>query len=48
MDLQDSFYKRHTPEEIQLAHASRFDFDHPGWFTIPLIGPVTDFVCRCD
>ncbi|ETW83025.1 hypothetical protein HETIRDRAFT_157190 [Heterobasidion irregulare TC 32-1] len=26
---QDSFYKRHTPEEIKLAFASRFDFDHP-------------------
>ncbi|KAH9935256.1 armadillo/beta-catenin/plakoglobin [Amylocystis lapponica] len=27
---QDSFYKRHTPEETELAFASRFDFDHPG------------------
>ncbi|THH20741.1 hypothetical protein EW146_g696 [Bondarzewia mesenterica] len=26
---QDSFYKPHTPEEIKLAFASRFDFDHP-------------------
>ncbi|KAJ7494764.1 armadillo/beta-catenin/plakoglobin [Mycena galericulata] len=26
---QDSFYKRHTPEELTLAHASAFDFDHP-------------------
>ncbi|VDC04789.1 unnamed protein product [Peniophora sp. CBMAI 1063] len=26
---QDSFYKRHTPEEVALAFQSRFDFDHP-------------------
>lgn len=26
---QDSFYKRHTEEEIALAHANHFDFDHP-------------------
>ncbi|KAJ7227218.1 armadillo/beta-catenin/plakoglobin [Mycena pura] len=26
---QDSFYKHHTPEELALAHASAFDFDHP-------------------
>lgn len=26
---QDSFYKRHTEEEMALAHANHFDFDHP-------------------
>ncbi|KAI0264485.1 armadillo/beta-catenin/plakoglobin [Gloeopeniophorella convolvens] len=26
---QDSFYKQHTPEQVALAFASRFDFDHP-------------------
>ncbi|KAI0033078.1 armadillo/beta-catenin/plakoglobin [Vararia minispora EC-137] len=26
---QDSFYKKHTPEEVALAFESRFDFDHP-------------------
>ncbi|KAI0288012.1 uridine kinase family-domain-containing protein [Russula brevipes] len=26
---QDSFYRRHTPEEVALAFASRFDLDHP-------------------
>ncbi|KAN0107536.1 armadillo/beta-catenin/plakoglobin [Russula decolorans] len=26
---QDSFYKKHTPEEVALAFASRFDLDHP-------------------
>ncbi|KAI9512057.1 armadillo/beta-catenin/plakoglobin [Russula earlei] len=26
---QDSFYKKHTPEEVALAFASRLDVDHP-------------------
>ncbi|KNZ81857.1 Uridine-cytidine kinase-like 1 [Termitomyces sp. J132] len=26
---QDSFYKYHTPEELELAHANKMDFDHP-------------------
>ncbi|KIY44057.1 uridine kinase [Fistulina hepatica ATCC 64428] len=26
---QDSFYKRHSPEETVLAHANLYDFDHP-------------------
>ncbi|KAI0322588.1 armadillo/beta-catenin/plakoglobin [Amylostereum chailletii] len=26
---QDSFYNKHSPEEVALAFASRFDFDHP-------------------
>ncbi|KAI0250254.1 armadillo/beta-catenin/plakoglobin [Lactifluus subvellereus] len=26
---QDSFYKKHTPEELALAFASRLDLDHP-------------------
>ncbi|KAI0926134.1 hypothetical protein AcW1_008379 [Taiwanofungus camphoratus] len=33
---QDSFYKRHTPEEIELAFASRYDFDHPDAIDMPL------------
>lgn len=33
---QDSFYKHHTPEEIALAHASKFDFDHPDSLDMPL------------
>jgi len=33
---QDSFYKRHSPEEIALAHANRFDFDHPDAIDMPL------------
>ncbi|KAI0734182.1 armadillo/beta-catenin/plakoglobin [Fomitopsis betulina] len=26
---QDSFYKKHTEEQVRLANQSRFDFDHP-------------------
>lgn len=33
---QDSFYKRHTEEEIALAHANRFDFDHPDAIDMPM------------
>ncbi|KAF8917422.1 armadillo/beta-catenin/plakoglobin [Mucidula mucida] len=33
---QDSFYKRHTPEEIALANASLFDFDHPDAIDMPM------------
>ncbi|KAH9928598.1 armadillo/beta-catenin/plakoglobin [Fomitopsis serialis] len=33
---QDSFYKRHTEEEIELAFASRYDFDHPDAIDMPL------------
>jgi uridine kinase len=37
---QDAFYKRHTPEEIALANASRFDFDHPDALDMPLFASV--------
>ncbi|KAJ6531826.1 armadillo beta-catenin plakoglobin [Mycena capillaripes] len=33
---QDSFYKRHTPEELVLAHANAFDFDHPDSIDMPM------------
>ncbi|KAG6335669.1 hypothetical protein ID866_3427 [Astraeus odoratus] len=33
---QDSFYKRHTEDEIVLAHANRFDFDHPDAIDMPM------------
>ncbi|KZT07622.1 armadillo/beta-catenin/plakoglobin [Laetiporus sulphureus 93-53] len=33
---QDSFYKRHTREEIDLAFANRFDLDHPDAIDMPL------------
>ncbi|KZP11020.1 armadillo/beta-catenin/plakoglobin [Athelia psychrophila] len=33
---QDSFYKWHTPAEIELAYASKFDFDHPDALDMPM------------
>lgn len=33
---QDSFYKRHDAEEVALAHANRFDFDHPDAIDMPM------------
>lgn len=33
---QDSFYKFHTPEELELAHANKLDFDHPDALDIPM------------
>lgn len=33
---QDSFYKRHNAEEVALAHANRFDFDHPDAIDMPM------------
>ncbi|THH01487.1 hypothetical protein EW026_g1257 [Hermanssonia centrifuga] len=35
-DVQDSFYRRHTPEQVLLAHANRIDFDHPDAIDMPL------------
>lgn len=37
---QDSFYKYHTKEEIALAHANRFDFDHPDALDMPMFAAV--------
>jgi len=50
---QDSFYKRHTEEEIALSHANRFDFDHPDAIDMPMFaavrGPFREsFVQRCN
>ncbi len=39
-EVQDSFYKRHTPEEIALANASLFDFDHPDAIDMPMFAAV--------
>ncbi|KAI0775302.1 armadillo/beta-catenin/plakoglobin [Trametes elegans] len=33
---QDSFYKRHSPEDLELAFANRYDFDHPDAIDMPL------------
>ena len=37
---QDSFYKRHTPEELELAFQSLYDFDHPDSVDMPLFASV--------
>lgn len=42
--LQDSFYKRHTQEEIDLANASLFDFDHPDALDMDLFAQVLLFL----
>ncbi|KAF5382162.1 hypothetical protein D9615_004389 [Tricholomella constricta] len=33
---QDSFYKYHTAEELELAHANKLDFDHPDAIDMPM------------
>ncbi|KZT29873.1 armadillo/beta-catenin/plakoglobin [Neolentinus lepideus HHB14362 ss-1] len=33
---QDSFYKRHTPEEVALAMENKMDFDHPDALDMPM------------
>ncbi|KAI0833343.1 armadillo/beta-catenin/plakoglobin [Trametes gibbosa] len=33
---QDSFYRRHSPEDLELAFANRYDFDHPNAIDMPL------------
>ncbi|KIY71491.1 armadillo/beta-catenin/plakoglobin [Cylindrobasidium torrendii FP15055 ss-10] len=44
---QDSFYKRHTPEEIELAFASLFDFDHPDSIDMPLFAQCLSDLKQC-
>lgn len=41
---QDSFYKRHTAEEVALAHANRMDLDHPDAIDMPMFATVRLFV----
>ncbi|PIL35674.1 hypothetical protein GSI_02404 [Ganoderma sinense ZZ0214-1] len=33
---QDSFYKKHGPEDLKLAFQNRYDFDHPDAIDMPL------------
>ncbi|KAJ7639864.1 armadillo/beta-catenin/plakoglobin [Mycena polygramma] len=44
---QDSFYKRHTPEELVLAHASAFDFDHPDSIDMPMFAACLSDLKSC-
>ncbi|KAI0279728.1 armadillo/beta-catenin/plakoglobin [Russula aff. rugulosa BPL654] len=45
---QDSFYKKHTPEEVALAFASRFDLDHPDSIDMDLFASVSAVVLYED
>ncbi|THH33197.1 hypothetical protein EUX98_g984 [Antrodiella citrinella] len=38
---QDSFYKKHSPEEVILAHQNLVDFDHPDAIDMPMFA-------KCD
>ncbi|KAK7033152.1 Armadillo/beta-catenin/plakoglobin [Favolaschia claudopus] len=44
---QDSFYKRHTEEELALAHASAFDFDHPDSIDMALFAACLSDLKAC-
>ncbi|KZT41250.1 P-loop containing nucleoside triphosphate hydrolase protein [Sistotremastrum suecicum HHB10207 ss-3] len=44
---QDSFYKFHTPEEIELANMSRFDLDHPSAIDMPLFASCLQDLKEC-
>ncbi|KAJ7274365.1 armadillo/beta-catenin/plakoglobin [Mycena haematopus] len=44
---QDSFYKHHTEEELALAHASAFDFDHPDSIDMPLFAACLSDLKAC-
>ncbi|KAF8558142.1 armadillo beta-catenin plakoglobin [Imleria badia] len=44
---QDSFYKYHTEEEIALAHANRFDFDHPDALDMPMFAACVADLKAC-
>ena len=39
--MQDSFYKYHSPEELELAHANKLDFDHPDAIDMPMFAAVS-------
>ncbi|KAJ7756466.1 armadillo/beta-catenin/plakoglobin [Mycena maculata] len=45
---QDSFYKHHTPEELALAHASAFDFDHPDSIDMPMFAKCLSELKGCQ
>jgi uridine kinase len=39
--LKDSFYKQHGPEELALAFANQYDFDHPDAVDMPMFASVS-------
>ncbi|KAJ7066975.1 armadillo/beta-catenin/plakoglobin [Mycena amicta] len=44
---QDSFYKKHTPEELVIAHANAFDFDHPDSIDMELFAACLKDLKEC-
>ncbi|THV07396.1 armadillo/beta-catenin/plakoglobin [Dendrothele bispora CBS 962.96] len=44
---QDSFYKKHTEEELALAHASLYDFDHPSAIDMPMFATCLEDLKAC-
>ncbi|KAL0580943.1 Uridine kinase [Marasmius crinis-equi] len=44
---QDSFYKKHSPEELKLAHANMFDFDHPSAIDMPMFAACLKDLKAC-
>ncbi|KAJ6619783.1 armadillo/beta-catenin/plakoglobin [Mycena sp. CBHHK59/15] len=45
---QDSFYKRHSPEELVLAHANAYDFDHPDALDMPMFAACLADLKACQ
>ncbi|CEL55534.1 uridine kinase [Rhizoctonia solani AG-1 IB] len=44
---QDSFYKEHTAEELELAFANQYDFDHPDAIDMPLFAQCLRDLKEC-
>ncbi|EPQ54243.1 armadillo/beta-catenin/plakoglobin [Gloeophyllum trabeum ATCC 11539] len=44
---QDSFYKRHTPEEVALAMDNKYDFDHPSALDMPMFAQCLMDLKKC-
>ncbi|KII89982.1 hypothetical protein PLICRDRAFT_40168 [Plicaturopsis crispa FD-325 SS-3] len=44
---QDSFYKRLSPEQQELAFSSRFDFDHPNALDMPMFASCLSDLKAC-
>lgn len=38
---QDSFYKEHSSEELELAFANKYDFDHPDALDLHMFASVS-------
>jgi uridine kinase len=45
---QDSFYKPHGPEDLKLAFANNYDFDHPNALDMPMFSAVSANICSVE